>query len=238
MRDDVDNPRRKFSRFFWLLPLPIFGFALKLTQSRGGLLAILAGMGVFLWARFGLRKAVSVLALGLPLVFLYLGSRQISLDSSKGTGQQRIQIWMDGFATLRQSPLLGIGTEQFATHMGKAAHNAFVCAYTETGLVGGTLFFGMYYCVLSSLVNVVLHREKVQNPELRSLVPVVVAIVASYAMSEMSLTHPFSVPTYLVLGVGTALIRLVEADVGGHFASIAKGGGGAEDNCRFGDLHC
>lgn len=132
-------------RFLWSVPLGVFCYALHLTHSRGGFLCLLAALMVFLGARFGGRKLIWLSLVLLPLLFLTFSGRQTNLTTSEGTGQQRIQIWSDGFSLLKTRPLFGIGMEQYGEQLGIEAHNSFVHAYTELGIIGGTFFLAAYY---------------------------------------------------------------------------------------------
>ena len=145
------------------------------------------------------------------MLFFFSG-RQTSLSTSEGTSQQRIQLWVEGFMMLRQSPIWGIGTDQFARRVGYLAHNSFVHAYAELGLLGGTLYFGMYYRDLTSLGRLGSTTNRIRDPEIRHARPYIMAAVASCAVSQMSLTRCYGVPTYAILGIGAVCIRLAVAE--------------------------
>lgn len=140
------------SRFLWVAPVVVLGVALVLTKSRGGLLGASAGLFVMFMARYGVRKAVMVAALAVPIMLVIFSGRQTSLSTSEGTSQQRIQLWTSGFEMLRESPVFGVGVNQFAKRVGYVAHNSFVHTFAELGLLGGTFFFGTYYYVIKRVV--------------------------------------------------------------------------------------
>src|SRR5262249_29992425 len=101
-------------RVVFLPLLGLFMTGIALTPSRGGLLSLLAGMVVFFKMRFGWLKTVGLTILGLPLLFFMLSERQTELSANESTGQQRIQLWSDGFEQMKSSPLFGIGEGNFA----------------------------------------------------------------------------------------------------------------------------
>ena len=77
------------------------------------MLALAAGLGVFLTARFGWRTALLIggfLAAGRRL---FLGRPQTALSTGEGTGQERIEIWSDGMMLMREAPLFGVGKDKF-----------------------------------------------------------------------------------------------------------------------------
>src|SRR5262249_20752187 len=87
------------------LTLALFVYALVLTYSRGGLLGFFAGLGVLFLCRYGWKKTLVALALGLPIAFVVLQARGGGLSIEEGTGQRRVLIWSDGLDLLRESPL-------------------------------------------------------------------------------------------------------------------------------------
>ncbi len=200
------------SRFLWLAPIPVFGLALSLTRSRGGLLGAFGGLVVLFWSRYGARKTVMLAAVGLPIMLFVFSGRQTSISTSEGTSQQRIQLWTEGFEMLKGSPIWGVGPNQFVERAGLVAHNSFVHAYAELGLLGGVCFFGMYYYVLTSLGRLGSPPDRVRDPDLRRARPYIMAAVASCAMSEMSLSRCYPVTTYVIIGIGSVCVRLAGAD--------------------------
>src|SRR5262249_54286393 len=112
-------------RLRMLLPLILgataaFAYALVLTKSRGRLLALMAGVLTLLQARYGLKRA-ALLATGvLPALLLLFRGRQTDIGSALGsdTGQARVQLWSEGLALFRQSPLFGIGQGEYSEQVG------------------------------------------------------------------------------------------------------------------------
>jgi O-antigen ligase len=147
----------------------------------------------------------------LATALLYAGGRQATFTTSEGTSQSRIQLWDDGFQMLKGSPFTGVGIGQFAKNAGHVAHNTFIQAYAELGLLGGTLLFGQYFWCLKNIIKLGSNESVVPDPEIRRLQPFVLASLASFATSEMSLTHPFAIITYVMFGVATVCIRMAES---------------------------
>jgi hypothetical protein len=198
-------------RVLWLAPLGIFGYALKLTQSRGGFLGAAVGLVVLLRGRFRGMKSLVLVGAALGLLFLLIGgSRQTSLDTGEGTGQGRIQLWDAGFELMKRSPLIGWGTGGFLENVKRVAHNAFVQTYTDLGFFGGTLFVGQYFYCLMNLAKLGSKRFTLPDPELRRLHPFFLALLAGFATSEMSVTNAFSPVNYTMFGLATAFIRLAD----------------------------
>jgi hypothetical protein len=198
-------------RLVWLGPLALFGYALGRTQSRGGLLAVLLGLAVLFRARYGTRRSLLILAVLLPAVFVVLAGRQTDVLTGEDTAQLRFQLWSDGLMFFRESPLVGIGVNEFQPRAGQPAHNSFVHAFAELGAVGGVLFLGAFFFAVWALYRLRPEKVLVLDPELRRLQPYVLAVVAGVAGAILSLNHVYSVPTYLGLGLATSYLGLAVA---------------------------
>src|SRR5205807_1762810 len=135
----------------WLAPIGLFGYALSLTQSRGGFIALLGALLTLVWSRFGWRKAIPLAAILVPVMFMLFDGRMTGLSASEGTGQERIQLWSEGFNFFREAPIFGIGMDEFTEEVRQPAHNSFVHCYAELGFFGGSLFFGAFFTAFWSL---------------------------------------------------------------------------------------
>jgi O-antigen ligase len=196
----------------WLVPLAVFFYALVLTQSRGGFLALVAALAVFFRARFGWGMTLLLGSLALPALLVLVGGRQASLSTATGTAQDRIQMWSDSLMEMRTSPLFGIGYDQLAANGGLVAHNSFIQAFAELGLLGGILFFGAFYLGARGMVQLTLDRRTVLDPELRRMLPYVTAVLVGYLVGMMSLTLNDRVPTFTVLAMVTVYLAMVRTD--------------------------
>jgi O-antigen ligase len=195
-------------RLAWVVPFLLFGYALALTQSRGGFLAVLVGLLIFFRARFGWAMTVLLGALVVPMLFVLLAGRQTSLSTAATTGRERIQIWSDGLVLFRGSPLFGIGKDKYGVEVGHVAHNSFLQAFTELGFFGGMLFLGAFTFVLGSLKRLGDARERIIDPELRRMQPYLMGAVAGYAAIMLTLTLCYNLPTFTILGLATVYISM------------------------------
>ena len=132
-------------RLVYLASAIVFGYALKQTQSRGGFIAFMAACGMTMLARFGWKKAVMAGAAVLPVVLIVFKGRLTAISTKEGTAHTRIQLWSDGLSYFKSSPLFGIGTGKYAEYSHHVAHNAYVHAYAEMGLLGGGPFVGAFF---------------------------------------------------------------------------------------------
>jgi hypothetical protein len=195
-------------RLGWLGPLVLFIYALSLTFSRGGIVALLAGAFALFYARYGWRAALFLSAPLIPAAVLFFGGRLGSFAAAGGTGQSRLQIWSDGLDQFRSAPLFGVGMNDLGELVGKAAHNSFLHAFAELGLFGGTLFLGAFLFAVLSLNRILKYRQYLADPDLRRMLPFLLAIVIAYIFGILSLSRVETVTTYLLLGLVTASVQV------------------------------
>ncbi|HKA06180.1 MAG TPA: O-antigen ligase family protein [Gemmataceae bacterium] len=197
------------ARVFWAGSLVLLGYALTLTHSRGGFVALVCAVMALAAGRLGLRKAIlfgGPAIIGLAVLF---GGRQTNLDlsNSADTGQQRIRLWREGMVLLQQSPAFGIGAGRFEDEVGLVAHNSFVHSYAELGVLGGTLFLGAFVVPLAVLFRL-RGTDRGRDRTLRDLRPFVLACVAGTAGGMVSLSRVYTLTPYLVLGMVTVVLGL------------------------------
>jgi putative inorganic carbon (hco3(-)) transporter len=206
----IAHRRLGLARFGLVLPLMLLGYSLALTQSRGGLLAMLAGLAGLIVHRYGFTRASGALIVLVPAVLAVFAGRQTSIaDSiSSGTGEQRTDLWYAGLQMLKWSPLVGMGHGQFVREEGLVAHSSYIQALAEWGLFGGVMFIGLFYLILASHWRLKPVRTRITSPALRHLQPYVFGAIAAYCVSMLTLTRSDVVPTYLVAGLGVSYERL------------------------------
>lgn len=200
-------------RFLLIAPIGFLGYGLTLTQSRGGLLAFFASCGTLLYSRFGGTRAILLGALTFPILLAGFGDRQTEIGAAitGGTGATRAEHWSDGLQFIKSSPIFGIGHNMYADEAdGMVAHNSFVHAFAELGLVGGVPYFGLFVLLIWSLLKIRAVRDEIDHPGLRYLLPFMLALLVAYATSMMSLSRSYVVPTYLVAGLMSSYIALTQ----------------------------
>lgn len=203
-------------RFFWAGPLVLFVVTIGLTRSRGGLLALLAGLGALFYHRYGLKKAMLAGGLLVPVALLVLGGRQTDVSGalSSGTGAARVQLWSEGIQLFKEAPIFGIGYGQYDKEASQVAHNSFLHCFAELGLFGGTLFLGAFWFSVHSVWILgrrdSLHAQVLPDPILRRMAPLLMGLVGGWCISMMSLSRQYVVPTYMVLGLVATYCLQVE----------------------------
>ncbi|HVX15443.1 MAG TPA: O-antigen ligase family protein [Pirellulales bacterium] len=187
-----------------------FLYALLLTKSRGGLLAMVAAGWALFHSRYGWKKAAILGAFLLPAGLLLVTGRQADIGGavSAGTGQSRIQLWSAGLQMFRANPLFGIGFHLYAEEAGQVAHNSYVHAFGELGLFGGAFFLGAWYCALRDPYQLGQAGRRFADADMGRLQPYLLAALTGFATGMMSLERIEVVPTYLMLGLASAYLAL------------------------------
>ncbi|HVT88192.1 MAG TPA: O-antigen ligase family protein [Tepidisphaeraceae bacterium] len=196
------------------IALMVCGYGLLLTQSRGGFLALLAGLGAFFFARFGWKKSIVLGAIALPVILILFSGRQTDIHMMRRTTTQlRLKFWVEGLSFFTQSPLFGIGQGNFLKLQGYVAHNSFVHCFAELGFLGGTLFLGAFFLAVWPIFWMQFNRSafdhEVHDIELDHLRPYLFAMLCTWVAGMMSLSRSYVPPTYMMLGLAAVLICLV-----------------------------
>jgi putative inorganic carbon (hco3(-)) transporter len=200
-------------RAAWAIPIGLILWAFELTRSRGGLLALAAALVTMLVARLGWRKGLIVALLCCPIVIPFLDVRQtdINLNDANDTAQGRMQIWRDSMMVFHEQPILGVGVTHLAEQVGHVAHNSYVQAYAETGLIGGTMFLGAIGLPIFMLLRVQRRIGSKSANELVRWNSCMLAMCVGYAVGMFSLSRNYTVPAYLPSAVAVAYCGLISA---------------------------
>jgi O-antigen ligase len=144
--------RRKKTRSRTLLAVftaMVSAACIILTQSRGGILIFLACVGVYFLERYRWKGLAAGAAMGSPL--LLLGGR--SGQNADASTTERLECWYEGLEMFRMNPAVGVGYDQFTEYHHLTAHNSFVLAAAENGIIGMVLWTGALYLALKMALS-------------------------------------------------------------------------------------
>ena len=200
--------------------VPLFGYAVFLTGSRGGFLAFVSGLAALSWLRFGWRKTMLIGLVGAPAILILFAGRQTELSTRSGTAQSRVELWREWLTTWKENPVFGKGmsvpkhdelkkrrSDEELKHL---AHNSYLQSFADMGLVGGILFCGGFFLALWSLQRTGPPLSVLTDPELTSLQPYVSASLAAYCVGMLSLSICYVVPTFMMLALAVSFTRMAQ----------------------------
>ncbi|MHA6203853.1 O-antigen ligase family protein [Dyella soli] len=126
-------------RLFWLSCTALLLYGIKLTNSRGAMLAVLVVCGCYVWYRRGAMVAGVLGAIGLVGMKM-LSSRMQDLDAGEESANGRVDAWYEGLHMFTSHPVFGVGAGNFTEYNPLTAHNSLVLVLAETGFVGYVLW--------------------------------------------------------------------------------------------------
>jgi O-antigen ligase len=116
-------------------------YCVVLTGSRGGVLVLLAILGVYFVRKYGAKGLVLGGFAGLPL--LLAGGR--SGEDAEASSLERLGALYDGVDFFRQSPIFGLGQGQFVENYFITAHNSYLLSAAELGFPGMLIWTSLVY---------------------------------------------------------------------------------------------
>ena len=128
-------------------------WAIYLTNSRGGMLALVATIAAFVLINSRSRWIALVLVLALGAGAVKFGpSRMKDLNTQEESANSRLRFWHNGTMRFIANPVTGVGYGLFPElNNGFTAHNSFVLCYTELGLPGYFCWMGCLYYAFRGL---------------------------------------------------------------------------------------
>ncbi|HLJ56241.1 MAG TPA: O-antigen ligase family protein, partial [Chthonomonadaceae bacterium] len=140
-------------RWFYALAAASMVWAIYLTNSRGGMLALIVTVGAFLLITSRSRWIALALLLVIGAGAIKYGpSRFHQMDAKEESASSRFRFWHTGTLLFLANPVTGAGYGQFPLlNDGYTAHNSFVLCYAELGLPGYFCWIGCLYYAFRGL---------------------------------------------------------------------------------------
>ena len=221
-----------FSRLLGFVSIPILFAAIIATQSRGGLLGMLAVFGVY-----GYRRVKSkTLFIGISVVAavaLYLladisgrasgGAAEAGVDAS---AMGRIYAWQAAFGMALDNPFTGVGLDNFYSNyfyysphwdgLNHAVHSTWFGVLAETGFLGLAVFIGFIALLIKSSLATLRRVEQFPdqaNPVIHVTAQALLAGLIGTVVSGTFLTQGFTWPIYILAALVVAVARWAEKNL-------------------------
>ena len=195
--------------------------ALK-TGSRGGTLALGAGTLTLLLAQKPSRffAMATIIAIAIPLAWMFgpesfrirtASFLNIGQDYTFNTDAGRWIIWQRGLGYFARRPIIGVGPSGYGLREGEffasegrtggwlTAHNTYLQALVEIGIVGGIALFGMILAAVRGSLPL-WRRPKATAPN-RLYRPEIFATLIGFLSGALFLSHAYSPLLFFTLAL-------------------------------------
>ncbi len=192
-----------------LVGAPLLGlllYAIYLTHSRGGFLALGVTLLAVIWQRWGRRVALPV-AVVMGAGGLVMGAGKLAAAiSGDPSSMDRLWLWSEGLQMMKAAPVFGVGQGLFMDYVPQTAHNSVILALAEAGLVGGFFWIAAFYFASRDLVKVASLRRSA-DPQVRDLAKIAASLLSGMAGSLTAaffLSRTYIVVMYIPLALAVA----------------------------------
>lgn len=181
-------------------------YGLILTNSRGGILALIA-TGFFFFVR-KTRKFVlgSIVGGGMGFLFLLIApSRMSELSSSEASASSRLDLWYNGMQMFKHNLFFGRGYNMFMDDMAQTAHNSYVLAASELGTLGLVLWVGLLYIAIKQCWIV---QDK--NKELTTYALAMQSSIVGFSAAAFFLSRTYNILPFLLVALSGSLFYVAK----------------------------
>ena len=208
------------TRMFSLLCLVPITYAVYLTKSRGGWLALALTLGAFYAVNFfGKRGKKVALVFGAILfmgVIFFAPGRMGQYDAGDASARGRWAAWGMGSRMLKRAPVFGVGMDMFTddkyNDSGLVAHNSYVHCYSELGLFGYFFFVALLAISLKDgyTMSQLTPGDNETRNQLRDLARSAVPGMIGYLAACFFLSRTYEQPLYILIGIFAAMRRIYD----------------------------
>lgn len=218
--------RSYWKKFAWTVAMLAMIYAVFLTASRGGAIALLVTVLVCFW-QLGVKnhRLYVLLLVPVAVVVIWLDSgnalrnrfEQTTFNNGHGTeasesSEQRKELLIQSLAVTAQHPLFGIGAQNFMIVSGvwHVTHNS----YTQMSAEGGIPAFLLYVLILwRGVTNL---REVRRYPRttnrIRIFAMALEASLAAYLVGSFFLSQAYQFFPYCLVAYTSVLLLIVRRD--------------------------
>ncbi|WP_437718040.1 O-antigen ligase family protein [Sorangium sp. So ce448] len=185
------------------------GAMVVLSRSRSGVIVYLAVLGISFIRRSGTLGVIAACFVGPPM--LLLGGRS-GEEASESSGE-RVELLREAFELIRRTRGIGVGAGQFGdeSSLGLTAHNSYLLAAAETGLLGMCLFALVLYASIKVPLSIWLGDVEV-GPTARRFAPAIFVSLCGALIGIFFLSWAYKDILYMVFGASAALYGAARAE--------------------------
>jgi len=186
--------------------ISVLFYGIYLTNSRGGMLALMATVLFYFVKRskkFLLGAIIGVLLVA--AIFAFGPSRMALLSSDEASAYNRIDLWYQGLQMLKSNLIFGVGFNMFQEDLPQTAHNSYVLAGAELGFIGLFFFVGLIYASFKALSLVQKNDE-----QLKTYAYGLQSSLIGFCSAAFFLSRTYIILPYVLFALSGALFYLVK----------------------------
>lgn len=199
-----------FGRIMFLMRVASLGligllsYGIFLTNSRGGLLALMVTIYFYFVKRTNKMVVGSIIGAILAFAVFAIGpSRKALFNVEEASAASRVELWYGGILLMKANPIFGAGYDMFTEDLPQTAHNSFILAGAELGMVG--LFFWMAL-IYSSYQGLSTVQQK--DPDLRTYAIGLQSALVGFMAAAFFLSRTYVIVPYLLFALSGALMDI------------------------------
>jgi putative inorganic carbon (HCO3(-)) transporter len=192
-------------KFIYFLPLGLIINAIYLTNSRGTIVALIVGLGMYFLLRKRSYKGLLIAGLLAVLVLAVGPARVAQLNTSEESAAGRFDAWYEAIYLFRHNPFFGVGVDNFQEYHEITAHNSYMLVLAETGFFGLVCFLALLVIPIYASVRIIFSKDL--TPELLSLASVTAGVI-SMCFSIMFISRPYVMLPYLYTALLATYLRI------------------------------
>jgi putative inorganic carbon (hco3(-)) transporter len=214
--------RNLFWKTFWAISILVMTYALFLTGSRGGFLALVVAVAVSLWefAIRGRRRYLLALAALAGVIFwqfsggVLVGRLKGTFDAQEDTAAAnasalaRQSLFWRSIEVTKEHPFFGVGPGNFDAVSGQwhTTHNSLTLMSAEGGVPAFILYVLILWCGFKNLSAA--KRLARGRTRLRFLAQALLASLAGCAMGSVFLSVGYAFFPYILVAYSAALLSI------------------------------
>lgn len=209
-------------------------FALFLTASRGGLIALGVMMIATVLLARGRRLSLVLVAVVLSLLAIGYVTAVAPPDARErilnpGSGSGRTDIWTVGARMVEANPIKGVGAgnfpissihyllepgslpdDQFIVDTPQVAHNMYLETLTEIGIPGLVMFLTIIVFCLGCAIRALSLFRDIGDKTMASLTMGATVALIGILTADVFLSEEYSRSLWFLLGLGPALLAMAQ----------------------------
>ena len=216
-------------RMIGFITIPILFWAVMATQSRGGLLGMIAVFGIYGLQRIKSKMlliSIAVIAGGILFVVAGISDRSSGGAAEAGvdaSAMGRLYAWEAAFKMAVSNPITGVGLDNFYSNyfyysphwdgLNHAVHSTWFGVLAETGFLGLSVFIALIVVLIQSANRTLQSVKAVQdkiNPAIYTSAQAVFAGLIGTIVSGTFLTQGFNWPIYILAALVVAVTKTSE----------------------------